>query len=136
MGVWQSYYVVATPVLSALFYGLTGSINIGMALATTVMTATILACVYWLLRPFGGRLFALTGLTALVSSILAMNLGSKEEAQLLFVLASYGGFEISISCRRFLFQKLKIGGVLKSPIFKDTAVSRRYRYVLSNFCPT
>ena len=44
------------------------------------------------------------------------------------VAAQNGGF---ISNRRFLFFKHWITeGVLKSPLFKDTAVSRRYRYVL------
>ncbi len=85
----NQYYVAATPVLSALFYGLTGSVNLAMALATTGMTAAILASLYWLLRPFCGRTGALAGMTALVSSVLAMNLDSREEAQLLFVLASY-----------------------------------------------
>lgn len=85
----NQYYVIATPVLAALFYGLTGSVNMAMALATTGMTAAVLASVYWLLRPFCGRTGALAGLTALVSSVLAMDLGDRDEAQLLFVLASY-----------------------------------------------
>lgn len=85
----NQYYVSATPVLAAFFYGLTGSVNTAMALATTGMTAAILVSVYWLLRPFCGQTGALAGLTALVSSVLAMNLDSREEAQLLFVLASY-----------------------------------------------
>jgi len=43
------------------------------------------------------------------------------------VAAQNGGF---ISNRRFLFFKHWITeGVLKSPLFKDTAVSRRYRCV-------
>ncbi len=85
----NQYYVAATPALSALFYGLTGSVNLALSLATTGMTAAILAALYWLLRPFCGRTGALAGMTALVSSVLAMNLDSREEAQLLFVLASY-----------------------------------------------
>ena len=35
-----------------------------------------------------------------------------------------------IQSRRFLLKKRKTEGVLKSPIFKDTAVSGRYRHVL------
>ena len=38
----NQYYVIATPVLSALFYGLTGSINTAMACATTVVAIVIL----------------------------------------------------------------------------------------------
>jgi len=35
-----------------------------------------------------------------------------------------------IQNRRFLLKKWKTEGVLKSPIFRDTAVSWRYRHVL------
>ena len=42
----NQYYVVATPVLSALFYGLIGSMNLAMAIATTVMTRAFLAACY------------------------------------------------------------------------------------------
>ena len=87
----NQYYVIATPVLSALFYGLTGSMNTAMACATTAMTIAILVALYWLLRPFGDKIFAVAGLTALVSSIITVDLGAREEAQLLFVLASYYG---------------------------------------------
>ena len=48
----NQYYVVATPVLAALFYGLTGSMNFAMALATTAMTAFLLLALWWMLRPF------------------------------------------------------------------------------------
>ena len=37
----NQYYVIATPVFAALFYGLTGSMNTSMALATTLMSLLI-----------------------------------------------------------------------------------------------
>ena len=37
----NQYYVIATPVFAALFYGLTGSMNTAMALATTLMSLLI-----------------------------------------------------------------------------------------------
>ena len=87
----NQYYVVATPVLAALFYGLTGSMNLAMALATTAMTLFQLAALAWLLRSFLGRTQVLAGLTALVASVLAMNLRFKLDAQLLFLLGGYYG---------------------------------------------
>lgn len=48
----NQYYVIATPVLAALFYGLTGSMNLAMALATQVMTVLIILSLFWLLRAF------------------------------------------------------------------------------------
>ena len=35
--------------------------------------------------------------------------------------------------RRLPFQKWDYGGLLKLPLFKDMAVSRRYRYVLITY---
>lgn len=58
----NQYYVVATPVLSALFYGLIGSMNLAMAIATTVMTLALLAACYWLFRSFLGQTQALADL--------------------------------------------------------------------------
>ena len=52
------------------------------------------------------------------------------------ILRPCGGFEIAISSRRFPFENENTGGVLKSPFFKDTAVSGRYRCVLFHFPPT
>lgn len=50
---WQfgnQFYVAATPVLAALMYGLTGSINTAMVLATEIMTVLIFLSFLWLLR--------------------------------------------------------------------------------------
>ena len=85
----NQYYVIATPVLAAFFYGLTGSMNFAMALATTAMTAFLLLALWWMLRPFltNGQILATA--VALVAAALAMDLYYKLEAQLLFVMASY-----------------------------------------------
>ena len=85
----NQYYVVATPVLAALFYGLTGSMNTAMALATSAMTLFLLIALWWMLRPFLSRTQILAAEVALVSAALAMDLHYKLEAQLLFVMASY-----------------------------------------------
>ena len=85
----NQYYVIATPVLAALFYGITGSMNTAMALATAAMTLFLLLALWWMLRPFlnGGQILAAE--LTLVAVALAMGLQYKREAQLLFVLASY-----------------------------------------------
>lgn len=45
-------YIFASPVLAALFYGLTGSINMAMALATETMTLLILLSFFWMSGSF------------------------------------------------------------------------------------
>lgn len=85
----NQYYVIATPAVAALFYGLTGSMNLSMALATTVETAALLAAIYWLFRSFMGRTVALAGVVAMVSAVPTVGLELQSEAQILFVLCSY-----------------------------------------------
>ncbi len=85
----NQYYVIATPVLAALFYGLTGSMNFAMALATTAMTAFLLLALWWMLHPFLSFGQILAAAVALVAAALSMDLYCKLEAQLLFVMASY-----------------------------------------------
>ena len=46
----NQFYILATPVFAALLYGLTGSINLGMVLATEIMTVLIFLSFLWLLR--------------------------------------------------------------------------------------
>ena len=83
-------YVVATPVLSALFYGLTGSPNTAMALATMVMSALIMLSFFWLLRPVVKRGISLAcAALMLVACAFGDKLVNQEMGQLLFVLCSY-----------------------------------------------
>lgn len=86
----NQFYVVATPVLAALFYGLTGSMNLGMGIATTVMSALVFIAFMWMLRPAvesrSVRLAAFLVLTACVYSPDAVN---SELGQLFFIMCSY-----------------------------------------------
>ena len=83
-------YVVATPVLAALFYGLTGSPNTAMALATTVMSALIMLSFFWLLRPVVKRGISLAcAALMLVACAFGYKLVNQEMGQLLFILCSY-----------------------------------------------
>ena len=47
----NQFYIIATPVLSALFYGLFGSMNRAMAWATLCMSGLLLLSMAWMLRP-------------------------------------------------------------------------------------
>ena len=86
----NQYYTVATPVLAALFYGLTGSLNLSMALATTVMSALIVWSFLWMLRPFvRERPLLLASLLLFVAAPMARDLLREEQGQLFFTLASY-----------------------------------------------
>lgn len=68
----NQFYVVATPVLASLFYGLLGNINLSMVLATEVMTVLILLSFLWLLHAaVEDRLLQLVGCLMLITSVVA-----------------------------------------------------------------
>lgn len=86
----NQYYTVATPVAAALFYGLTGSMNLSMALATTLMSALLVWAFLWMLRPFVKRPeLRLLVLLLFVSGPMAYDLLREPQGQLFFTLASY-----------------------------------------------
>ena len=86
----NQYYTIATPVAAALFYGLTGSLNLSMALATTLMGALILWSFWWMLRPFvRSETAILAAMLLLVAAPMGRGLLLEPEGQLFFTLASY-----------------------------------------------
>ncbi len=83
-------YVIATPVLSALFYGLGASQNTAMALATTAMSLLIVISFLWMLRPFVKKRLSLwAALLMLLSCVFGEKLVNQEQGQLFFILCSY-----------------------------------------------
>ena len=84
-------YVLATPSLSALFYGLTGSMNTAMALATTCMSLLLLWSLDWMLRPFTRRpLLRAAALLAAVGLFFGPGTIRREDGpQLFYVMCSF-----------------------------------------------
>lgn len=86
----NQYYVIATPVFAALFYGLTGSMNTAMALATTLMSLLIVLSLIWMIKPYvKSRSTRLAVLLALTAAVYMPYIIEADEGQLFFVMASY-----------------------------------------------
>ena len=86
----NQYYVIATPVFAALFYGLTGSMNTAMALATTLMSLLIVLSLGWMIKPYiKSRSTQLAVLLALAAAVYMPRIIESDEGQLFFVMASY-----------------------------------------------
>lgn len=65
----NQFYVIATPAVAALFYGITGNTNTAMVLATELMTVLILVSFYWLLSALTEKPLArLMGLLLLLTA--------------------------------------------------------------------
>lgn len=68
----NQFYIVATPALAALAYGVCGNINLAMAVATEVMMALVILSFLWLLRAATKDfLTALAGCLLLLMSVIA-----------------------------------------------------------------
>ncbi len=87
----NQFYVIATPVLASLFYGLTGSMNGGMSLATLVMSVLLMLSMDWMLRPFvKERTVRYGALLLFAASCFGPSTARREDgAQLFFVLCSF-----------------------------------------------
>lgn len=86
----NQFYVVATPVLAALFYGLTGSMNLGMGLATAVMSLFIFLSFMWMLRPAVESLSTrLAAFLVLVACVFSPMIAFADRGQLFFIMCSY-----------------------------------------------
>ena len=86
----NQYYVIATPVIAALFYGITGHMNLSMALATTAMGFLQLLCLAWLIRPVAPRRdHRLCALLLFMAAPMGFAILKQPQGQLFFVLASY-----------------------------------------------
>ncbi len=93
----NQFYVFVTPVAAALFYGLCGSINLSMALATTAMTALILLSFWWMVRPFATRKQTMMGLAVLMGCVIGPDITATIEGQIFYLMASYyAGYLIAL----------------------------------------
>ena len=86
----NQFYVIATPVLAALFYGITGSMNIAMGLATTVMGLLILISLNWMIKPFVKQSYIrYAALLLMLASSFGPHTITREDGQLFFVMCSF-----------------------------------------------
>lgn len=85
----NQYYVVTTPVLAALFYGMGLSLNTAMAAATTVMTVLILVSLFWMLKPFARWHECLFGCAMMLSVVAGPYIVDTTEGQIFYLMCSY-----------------------------------------------
>ena len=87
----NQYYFFATPVVSALFFGLFGSSTFALGAASTAMGGMLLVCFAWMLRPFTKRDSLSAGVLAIGGAvILGVSIcNCISGMQLLYTMASY-----------------------------------------------
>lgn len=111
----NQYYVFSTPVLAALFYGLTGSLNLSMVLATELMTALIIAAFLWMVRPFCSVEARWAGALGLLAGVICPGGPEHLAGQLFYLMASYySGYLITLLVVCGTYIRYRSGGQLPS----------------------
>lgn len=85
----NQYYVITTPVLAALFYGLGMTVNTAMATATTVMVLLILVSFLWMLWPFARWWECLFGCAMMLAVVMGVYIVDTTEGQIFYLMCSY-----------------------------------------------
>lgn len=86
----NQYYVVATPVFAAIFYGITGNVNTAMVLAAELMSLLIFVSLFWLVRAFTKEhLTYLLACILLLASAIVPDIPNSFTAELFWLQASY-----------------------------------------------
>ena len=92
----NQYYVIATPVFAALFYGLTGSMNTAMALATTLMSLLIVLSLGWMIKPYI-KIFYDEIIMKIIDGLQSANWSIKNACMLMFSRVIKNNFAVSNS---------------------------------------
>lgn len=87
----NQYYVIATPVLSALFYGFFKDSFIAMACASTTMTLIVVGLFAWCFKPAANKSGILIGLFCIIGGVILGNSASEtvNGMQCLYTMCSY-----------------------------------------------
>ena len=85
----NQFYVFATPTLAALLYGLCGSMNLAMVLATTIMMVLTIAAFVWMVRPLFGTVEIAGGVAMLLGCIIGPMAVDTIQGQIFYVMCSY-----------------------------------------------
>lgn len=108
----NQYYVIATPVLSALLYGLFHNSFLSMATAASIMGCLLIVLFIWMYKPAAGKLSIIVGLSCFTGGvILGGNAAEYQNGlQSLYTMCSfYACYMIGILLSLGLYLRIKNG---------------------------
>lgn len=86
----NQYFVLAAPNIAAIIYGITGSMNLSMELATTIYTLFILAAyVYMIKAVTRSKTVILVSLICFMAAVTGYDIVNTHQGQLYFLMVSY-----------------------------------------------
>lgn len=86
----NQYFVLAAPNIAAIIYGITGSMNLSMELATTIYTLLILAAfVYMIKAVTSNKTVILVSIICFMAAVTGYDIVNTHQGQLYFLMVSY-----------------------------------------------
>lgn len=86
----NQYFVLAAPNIAAIIYGITGSMNLSMELATTIYTLLILAAfVYMMKAVSSNKKVILVSIICFMAAVTGYDIVNTHQGQLYFLMVSY-----------------------------------------------
>lgn len=82
-------FVIGTPVIAALVFGICNDIFLSMKIATTIVTIIIVGVFVWAIKPIVKKKYIYIGVLILLSSAIGCEIGKQFEGQLFFLTVSY-----------------------------------------------
>ncbi|HAL03136.1 MAG TPA: hypothetical protein DCP07_07220 [Lachnospiraceae bacterium] len=86
----NQYFVLAAPNIAAIIYGITGSMNLSMQLATTIYTLLILAAFAYMIKAVtSNKTVILVSLICFMAAVTGYDIVNTHQGQLYFLMVSY-----------------------------------------------
>ena len=82
-------FVIGTPVIASLIYGICKNMFLSISIATTIVTIVIIVLFVWMLKPFCSYRTITIGLLILLASAIGCEIGKQIEGQLFYISVSY-----------------------------------------------
>ncbi len=86
----NQYFVLAAPNIAAIIYGITGSMNLSMQLATTIYTLLILAAFAYMIKAVSSsKTVILVSIICFMAAVTGYDIVNTHQGQLYFLMVSY-----------------------------------------------
>ncbi len=123
----NQYFVLAAPNIAAVVYGITGSINLSMELATTIYTLLILAAfVYMIKAVTSNKTVILVSIICFMAAVTGNDIVNTHQGQLYFLMVSYYA--------SYIFTVFLVYGVYLRYLFTNTNATQNTSNINTDVC--
>lgn len=115
----NQFFVIATPVVASVIYGICGNLNLSMSIATLLLTIITMICFIWAAYPKSSSISIICGLLVMLSVIISPEIGKQFVGQLFYLSVSYySSYIINVllicGCINRIKRNMKISNAIKT----------------------